>query len=113
MQIVFTIQKFDLYSSQCHIIGSTHIITFDGQKYQIFEENWYILNQGIDGLFKTFVKFQSCGDYVCPCALFGMENSNWIYFDHCHKSSLMIEHSEKTIISATRKNSTFVVSLTY
>ena len=100
-------------TSQCHVVGSGHVITFDEQKFQIFRQNWYILNHSNPGLFRVFVKFRQCGEYVCPCALFAMEgDAQWFYFDFCTKPNLMIERSENMLISSARGNNTFFVSST-
>ena len=102
-------------TSQCHIVGSSHVITFDEKKFQLLFQNsaWFILDQTLNHheFFRIFVKFQFCGgEFVCPCAFFGMENSQWIYLNHCHQFSVMVEHSEKILLSSARSNMTFFVS---
>ena len=103
-------------TSQCHVVGSSHVITFDEKKFQLLFQNsaWFILDQTLNHheFFRIFVKFQFCGgEFVCPCALFGMENSQWIYLNHCHQFSVMVEHSEKILLSSARSNMTFFVSI--
>ena len=98
-------------TSQCHIVGSSHVITFDEKKFRLFQNSWFILDQTLNHeFFRTFVKFQFCGEFVCPCAFFGMENSQWIYLNHCHQFSVMVEHSENILLSSARRNMTFFVS---
>ena len=85
-------------------------------KFQLLFQNsaWFILDQTLNHreFFRIFVKFQFCGgEFVCPCAFFGMENSQWIYLNHCHQFSVMVEHSEKILLSSARSNMTFFVSI--